>query len=139
MPTFLKPLVAAVVLMTCISLGAAPARASGGADPFKLLEGPTLTGRTPAFVALDPATRTLYVGDANGATLSVYDARTCAAQRPSGCAAPVAAVRVGNTPVSLAIDRRTRTAYVSNLGEGTLSMFDAATCNATNVTGCNRR
>ena len=48
-------------------------------------------------------------------------------------------MRVGNTPVSLAIDRRTRTAYVSNLGEGTVSMFDATTCNATNVTGCNRR
>ena len=136
MPTLLKFLVAAAV---ALGLGAAPARASGGSDPFRLLEGPALTGLTPAFIALDPATRTLYVGDANGTTLTLYDARTCAPQRPSGCAAAVATVRVGNTPVFIAIDRRTRTAYVTNLGDGTLSMFNATTCNATNVTGCNRR
>lgn len=131
----LKSLVAAAVAMTCVALGAAPARAS---DPFKLLKGPTLTTQSPAFIALDPQTRTLYVGSGVAPTLSVYDARTCSPQRPSGCGAAIATVRVGNTPVSLAIDRRTRTAYVTNLGDATLSIFDPTTCNATNVTGCRR-
>jgi DNA-binding beta-propeller fold protein YncE len=134
--TLLKSLVAAAV---ALALSAAPAHASGASDPFKLLEGPALTGLTPAFIALDPATHTLYVGNVTAPTLTLYDARTCSPQRPSGCATAIATARVGNTPVSLAIDRHTGTAYVSNLGEGTVSLFDATTCNATNVTGCNRR
>ena len=45
---------------------------------------------------------------------------------------------VGDTPQSSAFDPATRTVYVANQNDNTVSVVDARTCNARDVTGCGR-
>ncbi len=131
------------------------ARARGGEkSPFGMLSGPVgfgsalvgsaPVGNGPAVAALDPATHTLYVANgenpngpsANGNTVSVIDTRRCHAQDVSRCRGPWPTITVGNLPSGIAIDERTDTVYVSNLGDNTVSVFNGATCNAVDHFGC---
>jgi len=106
-------------------------------------------GNGPDVVALNPATHTLYVTNgfntngpnAGGDTVSVIDARHCNAQDVSRCRGPWPTIKVGNLPSGIAIDERTDTVYVSsgeNEGPGIVSVFNGATCNATNTAGCDQ-
>jgi YVTN family beta-propeller protein len=90
----------------------------------------------PVGVAFDPSTRTLYVANGSNNTLSVINTAHCNAWSSSGCNQTPVAVTVGSGPLSVAIDQRTRTVYVTNVGGNTVSMINAATCNATNTSGC---
>jgi YVTN family beta-propeller protein len=91
-------------------------------------------------VAIDPGTHSLYVADSGGSTVSVIDATTCNAEVQSGCGQAPAEVTVGSNPFGIALDPVTDTVYVTNLGpkdEGdTVSVIDAATCNADDRSGC---
>ncbi|MFC0081602.1 YncE family protein, partial [Aciditerrimonas ferrireducens] len=53
----------------------------------------------------------------------------------SGCS-PVATVSVGTAPSALAYDSQTQTLYVANEGSDTVSVLDAATCDASDQSGC---
>jgi DNA-binding beta-propeller fold protein YncE len=68
--------------------------------------------------------------------VSVINGARCNANDLSGCAtAVVATVKVGKFPVSDAFNPATRTVYVANL-TGSISVINAATCNATTTSGC---
>ena len=93
-------------------------------------------GTGPLGVAVDPRTDTIYVTNGNDNTVSVINGARCNANDLSGCAtAVVATVNVGKFPVADAFNPATRTLYVANL-TGSISVINAATCNATTTSGC---
>jgi DNA-binding beta-propeller fold protein YncE len=108
------------------------------------LVGSAPVGNGPGADALDEATDTLYVANgendngpnAGGNTVSVIDTRRCDARDVSHCKGPWRTITVGNLPSGIAIDERTDTVYVANLGDNTVSVFNGATCNGHNTVGC---
>ena len=105
----------------------------------------TLTvGQGPTGVVVDPATDTVYVTnsgpgvDGTGRTVSVINGATCNATETSGCGQTPATVPVGKWPFYAAFDAANHTVYVSNALDNTVSMIDAATCNASVTSGCGR-
>ena len=113
--------------------------------PFgSALVGSTPTDPGPDQLAEDRATHTIYVTNgfnenepnAGGDTLSVIDASHCQAQDLSACKGPWPTIKVGNLPSGIAIDQHTDTVYVTNAGDDTVSVFNGATCNAMNTSGC---
>ena len=95
-------------------------------------------GISPLAAAIDPRTDTVYVVNGTSNTVSVLNGARCNAQVTSGCARPVATVRVGTFPVAAVVNPATRTLYVANLGGGSLSVINAAACNARTTRGCSR-
>jgi DNA-binding beta-propeller fold protein YncE len=122
----------------------------GPVNPFSgfgsSLRGSAPVGTGPSTVAINPATHTIYVANGYndngpelptpGNTVSVINARDCQAQDVSRCQGPWPTITVGNMPSAIAIDKRTDTVYVSNVQDNTVSVFNGATCNAENTSGC---
>ena len=92
-----------------------------------------------SFPFADPGSRTIYVPvpDRTHAVMTVVNARTCNARRDGRLRAPrrhrgrrrAEASRAGCDPM-------TRTVYVGNADDDTVSVFDAARCNGTVTAGC---
>jgi DNA-binding beta-propeller fold protein YncE len=117
--------------MSVISTAHCNARNSSDCDQTP----PAVTvGSDPLSVAIDQHTRTVYVTNAGGNTVSMINAATCNGTNTSGCAQQ--SVTVGDGPDLLAVDQSTNTVYVPNGGDNTVSVFDAATCNAVQTSGC---
>jgi DNA-binding beta-propeller fold protein YncE len=129
---------------------------SGGAgDTVSVIDGATCNasntsgcGQTPATmtvgnfpfgVAVDAANKTVYVTDAADNTVSMINAATCHAGDTAGCGQPAPTVAVGSSPGPIAVDPSTGTVYVGNGNDATVSLIDAATCNATDTAGCAQR
>jgi DNA-binding beta-propeller fold protein YncE len=108
-------------------------------------------GGHPDGLAVNAATGTLYVATitAHGPNLiSVFNAATCNAITTAGCGQAPAALQAGrsaggNSALSLAVNQATNTLYATNVitntgpfGGHSVSVFNAATCNATDHTGC---
>jgi serine/threonine protein kinase, bacterial len=89
--------------------------------------------------AIDGATATLYVANYTASTLSMINEATCNAANTSGCARAPRTVRVGRGPDGIAINPETHTIYTANVTNDTLSVLNAATCNATITSGCTTR
>ena len=92
----------------------------------------------PGELAADPAVHTTYVTSGTS-TVSMIDTSGCNASHPSGCATTPATAMVGDNPSAVAVDGQTHTVYVANAGKGSsgsVSVIDAATCNATDRAGC---
>jgi DNA-binding beta-propeller fold protein YncE len=92
----------------------------------------------PGALAADPAVATVYVATDTD-TLSMIDSKSCNAVRHQGCPRTPPTVNVGAGPSGIAVDPKTHTVYVADLGSGptgTVSVLDAATCNATTTSGC---
>jgi DNA-binding beta-propeller fold protein YncE len=88
-------------------------------------------------LALDPAARTLFIGNTNSDTLSVLDTSTCRAPRVTACpSTPPPTLRTGTTPFWLAFDKATRTLFSTNHNDNALGVLDARRCNASHLTGC---
>jgi len=94
------------------------------------------TGNGPIGMAEDPVSQTLYVANGPANTVSVIDARRCNAQQTAGCGETAPTVAVGSFPTAVAVDPRTRTVYVDNAGDDTVSVIDASDCNAEQTAGC---
>jgi DNA-binding beta-propeller fold protein YncE len=100
-------------------------------------------GQNPQAVAVDRRTHTVYVanqGSAPGSgSVSVLDARACNAADRAGCRrAETLDVPDGN-PVGIAVDAATDTVYVATdtiSGPNLISVFNGATCNASDRLGC---
>jgi DNA-binding beta-propeller fold protein YncE len=86
--------------------------------------------------AIDQASGTLYVANWASDTLSMIDKASCNATVTSGCAQTPPVVRVGRGPDGIAVNPATHTVYVANVTDDTVSVLDAATCNATLSSGC---
>jgi len=98
-------------------------------------------GANPSGIAVNEATHTVYVVDDGDDTVSVIDADACNALRPSGCGQPVATIPLGPSgtsgPVAAILSPDGRTLYVTSPdGANSVAVLDAATCNATNTSGC---
>ncbi len=126
-----------------------PVALNGPIGSGSALVGSAPVGKGPGVVALNRATHTVYVANgfntngpnAGGDTVSVIDTRRCNAEDVSRCKGPWPTIKVGNLPSGIAIDEHTDTVYVSsgeNQGPGLVSVFNGATCNATNTAGCDQ-
>jgi len=102
-------------------------------------------GQTPATVtvrrgpfnaAFDATSKTVYVTNLFGGSVSMINARTCHAGDTSGCGQKPPTVTFGSSPFPVAVDHRTNTVYVGNNGDATVSVINGATCNATATAGC---
>jgi len=92
----------------------------------------------PGALAADPAVGTVFVATGTD-TLSMIDSRTCNAFRHDGCTSAPPTVSVGAFPQGIAVDPNTHTVYVADFGSGptgSVSVFDARTCNATTTSSC---
>ena len=96
-------------------------------------------GTSPVAGAVDEKTDTVYVVNSpQGAagTVSVVNGARCNATVTRGCGRPLATIKVGKIPVAAAFNPATRTLYVANVGSGSVSVIDAAGCNAVTTRGC---
>jgi DNA-binding beta-propeller fold protein YncE len=93
-------------------------------------------GEIPGGVAVDALTDTIYVSGQASNDVSVIDGRTCSATDTSGCEHRPLRIRAGLGARGVALDKATRTLYVANSGDNTVSVIDAATCNARVHSGC---
>ena len=94
------------------------------------------TGKGPIGMAEDPASQTLYVANGPDNTVSVIDAAHCNAQQTAGCGETAPTVPVGTFPTAVAVNPETRTVYVANAGDNTVSVIDSAHCNAEQTDDC---
>jgi DNA-binding beta-propeller fold protein YncE len=94
-------------------------------------------GRGPDGIAVNPATHTVYIADVTDNTVTVLDAATCNATVSSGCGPPhPRLLHTGKSPRWVTVDQATDTVYVPNGDDGTASVLNGATCNATVTSGC---
>jgi DNA-binding beta-propeller fold protein YncE len=104
----------------------------------------TAPASLPGSVAIDTRTNTIYVANGydpdspldGGHTVTVIDGRRCQAANVSRCGGPWPTVPVGNLPSTVAVDETTNTIYVTNNGDGTVSVVNGRTCNAEVHSGC---
>ena len=98
-------------------------------------------GPSPFGAAVDQATNTVYVTSVgpNLGLVDVIDGRTCNAAVTSGCHHVSARVTVGSVPVGVVVDPRTRSAFVLNQEDSTVSVIDVTTCTGRHTAGCGRR
>jgi len=85
-------------------------------------------------------THTVYVsnnqnGDFPG-TVSLINTATCNGSHTTGCAGHKPAVRVGRSPGNVAVDQANNTVYVANFASATVSILNAANCQAGRTGGC---
>jgi DNA-binding beta-propeller fold protein YncE len=95
-------------------------------------------GSSPLAAAIDERTDTIYVTNGNAGTVSVLNGARCKASVSSGCRRALATIKVGKLPVAAAFNPATRTVYVTNLQRHSVSVIDAAGCNAVTTRGCGR-
>jgi DNA-binding beta-propeller fold protein YncE len=93
-------------------------------------------------IDVDVATDTIYTansganGNGNGTTVSVINGATCNGHTSSGCGQTPTTVTVGSGAWWVAVDQASDTIYVANNNDGTVSVINGATCNATVTSGC---
>jgi len=90
----------------------------------------------PTGMTVGQPTGTLYVTGADASAVTVISTSTCNARDVAGCARPPITTRGGPGPLAPAGDPASRTLYVPNGGENTVSMINEAACSAGGVSGC---
>jgi len=89
-----------------------------------------------AQAAVDAATHTVYVENADDGTVSVFDGATCNGAVSTGCGQTAATTDVGPDPhAGLAVDGATRTLFVPN-GQDIVEAVDTRHCRAGDASGC---
>jgi len=91
-------------------------------------------GPSPFGIAISRRTGSVYVADASG--VAVFDGSACNARTQVGCTRTPIAVPAGSGGIGILLDDASGTVYVANGGDGTVSVIDAATCNAHLSAGC---
>jgi len=93
-------------------------------------------GKIPIGIAVDQVTDTVYVANAGSNTISVINGATCNGTDHSGCGQVPATLAAPGVAFGLAVNQATDSLYATQTGTGTLAVFNAATCNATDTSGC---
>jgi DNA-binding beta-propeller fold protein YncE len=100
-------------------------------------------GAGTVILGVSAATNTIYAPSGAENAVAVINGATCNGTDHSGCRHLAAKATVGTDPFGATVNDRTHTVYVANNADGdspgTVSVINAATCNATNTTGCHRR
>ena len=125
-----------------------------GEDAVSVIDGRTCNaaktsgcGQTPAkvtagngafAVAVNEATKTIYVANRRSNTVSVIDGRACNASHTAGCGQDWPTVAVGASPQALDVNEATNTIYVTNTNDNTVSVISGWTCNGSNHSGCSQ-
>ena len=109
---------------------------SGCGEPVKTIK----DALDPAALDVDVATDTVYAANdgptGNGDTVSVINGATCNGSTGTGCGQTPPTVKVGVNPFWDVVDQAANTVYVANHNDGTVSVINGATCNATVTSGC---
>jgi len=95
-------------------------------------------GSTPGWVAVNPATHSVYVVNQADSSVSVLDSISCNATVTSGCVKTPPAIAIGFVGGAVDVDVPTDTIYVSNQTANTVSVLNGARCNASHTSGCTR-
>lgn len=96
------------------------------------------TGHAPAPFGYNPATQTLYVSAQDTDFAWVLDGSKCNATRTDGCTRQAPTTNTGTGPSGLDFNPQTRTLYVANQSDNTVSVIAAAVCNEQQLGGCNQ-
>lgn len=111
---------------------------SGCGEPVKTIK----DALDPAALDVDVATDTVYAANdgptGNGDTVSVINGATCNGSTDTGCSQKPPTAKVGVNPSWDVVDQATNTVYVASYNDGTVSVINGATCNATVTSGCAR-
>ncbi len=102
---------------------------------------PTIAlGGAPSWAVVDSAHHTVYVVDQVDNNVAVLSDQRCNANTSSGCRHPARTAPAGSFPNAAATDERFQTVYIGDVNgfqsPYTISMIDAATCNADARSGC---
>ena len=93
-------------------------------------------------VAVNPMTDTVYLTLESQSTgvggVDVINGATCNGRVRTGCRPATVTMKLGSYAGKLAVDQRTDTVYVLNIGGNDVSVIDGATCNAHVTRGCHR-
>ena len=96
---------------------------------------PTIaTGDLPFWVAVDQTTGTLYVTERIPEDLAALDARSCNANRTTGCRREAPTAAIPNGTLAVAADAAHHTLLVGS--GGSLGVIDTRACRAGRLTGC---
>jgi len=98
----------------------------------------TPVGSFPTWVSLNPLTGTVYVANQEDSNVAAISAATCNATTKSGCRPRPPAMASGFNAGGAAVDPSTDTVYATSQNNGTVSVLNGATCNATDTSGCTR-
>jgi YVTN family beta-propeller protein len=96
------------------------------------------TGFNPVFYDLNLQTHTFYVPSQDTDRVWVLDASTCNATNTSGCTKFAPATVVGAAPVGIEANPNTKTVYVANQTDNTVSVIDTNVCNKAHPNDCNQ-
>jgi YVTN family beta-propeller protein len=94
-----------------------------------------ISAAAPAGIAVDGANHTVYISGENG-TVTVVDRNSCDATDTSGCRGRHPRVRIGADPRGNFLVAAASTLYATNAGSDTVSVINAATCDAAQTAGC---
>jgi len=95
-------------------------------------------GEVPDFYDLNLKTHTFYATSQDTNSVWVLDASKCNATHTSGCTNFASTTPVGIGPVGLAENPNTKTVYVANQVDNTVSVIDATGCDQNHLAGCNQ-
>jgi YVTN family beta-propeller protein len=93
-------------------------------------------GEGPNWIVLDASSHTAYTANLTDDSVSVINTATCNATVTSGCNQKTSTVHVGANPWALSIDQKLHSVYVANNFDDTVSVLNAATCDAIVTSGC---
>jgi DNA-binding beta-propeller fold protein YncE len=85
-------------------------------------------GGFPWSVAIDPATDAVYVTSIVNSNLAIINGTTCDGHLASGCHPRLIPARTGGWPADIGVDPASRTMYVTNNVDGTVSLFHLGRC-----------
>jgi DNA-binding beta-propeller fold protein YncE len=105
---------------------------------------PTMAlGIAPSWAVVDTARHTVYVTEVADNNIAVLSDTVCNSRSSAGCRHLARTVPAGSYPSAAATDLRFHTVYIGDAHGGhapyTVSMINAATCNAATRSGCQRR
>lgn len=100
---------------------------------------PALATQTPwGNLVFEPRTRTLYSSSQNTLSLWALDSSSCNATNTAGCTKFAPTTPAGLGTLGVAANPNTRTIYVANFVDNTVSVIDGSVCNKGYTAGCNQ-